>query len=566
MRKSLRRTIALACIGIGSCLVADGSPYGICAHTAKDLLLDKAAEAGIEWIRIDFLWAAIEPEENQLDWSAYDRLITSAEARGLRIYATIAQTPYWATTGSPEIGVPSDPDDWQEFCYRAAARYRGRVDAWGFWNEPNLDSFWEGTRNEYIEHILLPGAAGVRAADPQALICGPDLAQLSSANWDTWLEEILVQAGPIIDIITHHLYPSGRNHRDVNDALNEGGSYSWEDPSVKEVLTWAGAWGRPFWLTETGVESDISYQSAQAHFLTGLLDDWFGHDRKYFWIDKIFFYELSDGHNPDNTWGILGPAPNHYPKQAYTAYAHFIETEAVDGAKIVSSSFPTHVLPYTTYDAQIKVLNTGSTTWTTDYRLEMVVDYHGWFVNPDDLWLDHDVPPGVTSTFHLSMRSPERISPLPPKVFTITWQMVRDEVWSFGTPLRNEVSVARDEVAEIVFQPSSTQAPPAGSATFTVVAESPSEVTYQWQRNSINLTDGDRYSGVNSPVLEVNQVGVDITGEYVCVISNAGGSVATRPALLGFTSSSRRPRGRVVIDGVIVGGQPRIKAVPEDRL
>jgi hypothetical protein len=552
MTQAWRRIIALTGIGIGCCLVAAGSPYGINAHTAKDLLLDKAVEAGIEWIRIDFLWPHVEPEENLLDWSRYDRLINSAEVRGLRIYATIAKTPYWATAGSPESGVPNDPVAWQEICYRAASRYRGKVDAWGFWNEPNLDHFWEGTRTEYIELILHPGAAGIRAADPQVLICGPDLANLSSGSWDTWLEDILKQAGSVYDIITHHVYPSGRNHNDVNRTLNEGGSYPWEDPSVKEVLISAGAWGRPFWLTETGVESDTSYQSAQARFLTGLLGDWFGHDRKYFWINKIFFYELADTNNPVNTWGILGPPPNHYHKQAYIAYAHFIETEAVDGAKIISSSVPAHALPYTTSDAQIKVLNTGSTTWTPEYRLEMTVDSFGWLVNTDDLWIDHDVPPGVTVTFHLTMRSPERISPLPPKIFTFHWQMARDGVWSFGTPLRNEVTVARDEAVEIVVQPSSTQAPPAGSTSFSVEVESASEVAYQWQRNSINLTDGDRYSGASSPVLEVNQVGVDSLGEYICILTNDGGSVVTRPALLGFTSSTRRPRGRVVIDGVIV--------------
>jgi hypothetical protein len=552
MTQAWKRAVALICIGICCCLVADGSPYGINAHTARDLLLDKAVEAGIEWIRIDFLWSRVEPERNQLDWSLSDRLINSAEARGLRIFATIADTPYWATTGLPRTGVPDDPADWQEICYRAAARYRGKVDAWGFWNEPNLDSFWDGTRTEYIEIILLPGAAGVRAADPQALICGPELAHLSSANWDTWLDDILRQAGTVFDVITHHLYPSGRDHNDVNRALNEGGAYPWEDPSVKEVLTRAGGWGRPFWLTETGVESDISYQSAQARFFTGLLDDWFGHDREYYWIDKIFFYELTDSRNPDNTWGILGPPPNHYHKQAYTAYAHFIETEEVDGAKIISYSFPDHMLPYTTSDATIKVLNTGSTTWTTDYRLEMVVDSFGWLVNVDDLWIDHDVPPGVTITFHLTIRSPERMSPLPPKTATFHWQMVRDGVWSFGTPMRNEVIVARDEAVEIVVQPSSTQAPPAGSATFSVAAESASEVAYQWQRNSINLSDGERYSGVNTPMLEVKQVGVDILGEYVCILTNDGGSIATRRALLGFAFSTRRPRDRVIIDGVIV--------------
>ena len=63
--------------------------------------------------------------------------------------------------------------------------------AWGLWNEPNLPSYWQGSRREYIYQILIPGALAVRAADPSALVAGPDLAHLSSGSWDTWLREVL---------------------------------------------------------------------------------------------------------------------------------------------------------------------------------------------------------------------------------------------------------------------------------------------------------------------------------------------------------------------------------------
>lgn len=40
--------------------------------------------------------------------------------------------------------MPDNPADWYDVCFRAATRYRGRIDHWGMWNEPNLDNFFQG--------------------------------------------------------------------------------------------------------------------------------------------------------------------------------------------------------------------------------------------------------------------------------------------------------------------------------------------------------------------------------------------------------------------------------------
>ena len=158
--------------------------FGVNAHIPSAAIADRIVDAGIEWVRIDFLWSFVEVERDLYDWTIYDALVDRLEARGLRIYSGLGSTPAWATTGSESVGVPDDPDEWREFCYLAAYRYAGRIHAWGLWNEPNLDRFWEGSRFDYINKILLPGAQAIRSADPDALIGAPDLAHLSSADWD----------------------------------------------------------------------------------------------------------------------------------------------------------------------------------------------------------------------------------------------------------------------------------------------------------------------------------------------------------------------------------------------
>jgi len=55
---------------------------------------------------------------------------------------------------------------------RVAARYAGTIQAWGLWNEPNLTQFWSGTRQQFIDVVLKPGADAIHAANPSALVAG----------------------------------------------------------------------------------------------------------------------------------------------------------------------------------------------------------------------------------------------------------------------------------------------------------------------------------------------------------------------------------------------------------
>lgn len=197
----LRRIVlaGLFALAAAARLSAGDSPFGVNAHApggaALGLEFDRVAEAGIGWVRIDFVWALIETTPDHFDWSAYDAIVAAAEARGLSVLGILAYTPGWATDAEPLSGPPRSVADWEDFCFRAARRYRGRVLDWELWNEPNQKSFWSGTRQQYIDWILIPGAAAVHAADSNARAGGPALAHLESAHWYAWLLEVLQKAG-----------------------------------------------------------------------------------------------------------------------------------------------------------------------------------------------------------------------------------------------------------------------------------------------------------------------------------------------------------------------------------
>ncbi len=327
----------------GQC-VSEASAYGINAHAPQGaglpVLLNEVQACGIGWIRVDFVWAWVEPSQDSFDWSMYDSIVAAANARGLHIYATIGHTPAWATTGSEGIGVPTNAADFYDICYRAAQRYQASIHYWGLWNEPNLSQFWAGTQAQYIELILKNGADAIHAAATTTKACGPELAHLSSGSWDTWLTECINQAGTRLDVVTHHGYSSS-GYSGVTDKLEKAPFWPWDPPSVKQVLQNTGWYGKPFWLTETGWESANVGETNQANYYTGLLTDWFTGQPSRSWVHKIFFYELNDTQAFANiSFGILGQDPTYARKPAFTAYQAFIAAHPASPAAPAKTGSP----------------------------------------------------------------------------------------------------------------------------------------------------------------------------------------------------------------------------------
>ncbi len=90
---------------------------------------------------------AADPNSPKYDWSRTDRLVQLANANGLRILGTITGPGPHFTTRSPRAcrGVPCTknpkPADFGKFAAAVARRYRGKIDYYSIWNEPNLEQW-----------------------------------------------------------------------------------------------------------------------------------------------------------------------------------------------------------------------------------------------------------------------------------------------------------------------------------------------------------------------------------------------------------------------------------------
>jgi xylan 1,4-beta-xylosidase len=108
---------------------------------------------------------------------------------------------------------PARWSDWGELVSRLAAsalaRYGEReLEQWFFevWNEPNLRSFWHGTRAQYFR-LYKETARALKGIAPGLRVGGPATAQ------NAWIEDFLddcERTGTPVDFVSTHHYPTDR--------------------------------------------------------------------------------------------------------------------------------------------------------------------------------------------------------------------------------------------------------------------------------------------------------------------------------------------------------------------
>lgn len=312
---------------------------------------------GATAVRMDFNWFQFEPAQDAFTWGHLDGAVASARAHGLKIYATVAYTPPWAATlptctiSSPdenqrcENKLPANVADWVDAVTKVVTRFKGQIECWGPWNEPNLGGFFQGTEDDFVDKIFLPAAAAIRAADPGAKICGPELAGLAASSswngkngtcafggcirngWEIDLAHMLDRLGAQIDVVTQHTYQS--DAAGVMSALLDGSTSFGilQHDAIRNVVDAHGGAGKEFWLTETGwehppqgsmPEADVAARIADLYakqeevcagtYAGSLKDPWRN------WTRTYYFHFPYD---PGSGWGIV--AQDGSPLPPYTA-------------------------------------------------------------------------------------------------------------------------------------------------------------------------------------------------------------------------------------------------------
>ena len=148
---------------------------------------DAAVKAAVRWERLVFWWSKMQPngpDDTLADSWFTDQQINAEIARGIMPVGVILSTPTWARRdpAADSISVPrglelaaTDPNNvWAKYMGKLAAKYRGRIDTWIIWNEPDMYKgnerrTWSGNVDDYYK-LLKSGYIAAKAANPNAKV------------------------------------------------------------------------------------------------------------------------------------------------------------------------------------------------------------------------------------------------------------------------------------------------------------------------------------------------------------------------------------------------------------
>lgn len=219
--------------------------------------LDDAKRLRMDYIRVDFGWEDYQSFANYPpNFAKFDNVVAAANARGLKVLATIDFPPPWARrTACKDTAAcpPADNARFANFVKQAVARYSARgVHYWEVWNEPNIRA-WAPLPNppDYTK-LLVTVSAAIRAADPHAyILMGGLAADGGGAPFITPYDFItaVAKAGGLkaVDAISYHPYPDGDPGTSKTFL-----AISQSPTSIITALNQAGAPTMPIWITETG--------------------------------------------------------------------------------------------------------------------------------------------------------------------------------------------------------------------------------------------------------------------------------------------------------------------------
>lgn len=296
--------------------------FGVCTHTPRWALRDQELEAeaaafsGAKIVRGGLPeWSSIQPEPDRWNFAEYDRMLELFRSRGVGLQGKFYFTPRWAAPAEVRDSkewrdwnrAAPDLTAWRTFVRTLTARYRGKINYWETWNEPDLYSFARFGVESYIE-LQKAAFEEVRKAAPEAKVMTAGFATLrpfgrKERDNARYIREALTGVRGFYDLVAYHEHGAFPIYvRSVDDLLL---------PAMRE----AGASG--WYSNETGISSAGGLDPFQAEMVyKKMLFAWSRGAAAYNWYDL-----RNDGFSPYNgehNYGLM--TADFYPKPSFAAY------------------------------------------------------------------------------------------------------------------------------------------------------------------------------------------------------------------------------------------------------
>ena len=256
------------------------------------------------------LWPYVEQTKGQFNWTLLDQFVDEANANGVGIMYSSERIPPWAAAdpstcssqafvGAYCSGMVSNLQDWDDFVTALVTRYKGRIQIYELWNEPQF--YFTGTIDQLVvltqhEHDI------IRSIDPAATILSPSAISEGYAYLDSYFT-----AGGTVDIdaVAFHAYADPKNN--VAETITQSLS-----TTIRTVMSEHGLSAKPLWNTE----GSWGQQNAGAITDPDLRAAFIAREFLLNWsigISRLYWYSW-DNSNVGTLWG---PGVSPEPAMAY---------------------------------------------------------------------------------------------------------------------------------------------------------------------------------------------------------------------------------------------------------
>ena len=285
------------------------APYGKVLTPEDFPLIDGL---GVVWLRRTCRWSSLEPSPGEWDFSDWDAYVENSKNAGKKLLAILGYDAPWIygeKTTRRKITARELPL-YLNYVETVVSRYRGKINAYEIWNEPNIMS-WYGTDEEFIT-MTRAAIQKIRSIDPDATILAGAFSRAPGG-----LIRKMARAGVFDEADGLSFHPYAMNPKNAVNVCD----------SLMELLEKEKFTGE-IWVTEMGYPTKgwyphrISEERFPSHIVKTLTAFAARNIRVLLW------YELFDYNNPGeykltlNSEDFFGLAyPNRTTKAGYRAFA-----------------------------------------------------------------------------------------------------------------------------------------------------------------------------------------------------------------------------------------------------
>jgi hypothetical protein len=199
------------CMGMGTArgdglprpVVPEGLGTNIHFVVPNEAEVDRIAQVGYRFVRMDFSWGGTERRMGEYDFSGYDKLVDSMAKRQIRCLFIFDYSNSLYDGGvSPHTDAGRKA--FGKWAAAGAVHFKGKGIIWEIWNEPNISQFWKPKPSaEDYAALALEVIDAVKKAEPGAFIIGP-----ASSTFPWPFLQVLADKGVLnkLDAVSVHPY------------------------------------------------------------------------------------------------------------------------------------------------------------------------------------------------------------------------------------------------------------------------------------------------------------------------------------------------------------------------